>query len=79
MLSDNSLMCMIYIYILCYLMFSDNSLMCMIYIYTMLSDNSLNPVEGEQNICHLKNLILTLLGLTFRHIRFLSRQIFCLP
>ena len=45
----------------------------------MLSDNSLNPVEGEQNICHLKNLILTLLGLTFRHIRFLSRQIFCLP
>ena len=37
--------------------------------------SSLNPVEGEQNICHLKNLILTLmtlLGLIVRHVRFLS-------
>jgi hypothetical protein len=26
------------------------------------------PVEGEQNICQLKNLIITLFGLIFRYI-----------
>ena len=29
---------------------------------------SSNPVEGRRKICHLKDLILTLLGFIFRHI-----------